>query len=213
MGCWRRRSHSATPRGPSRYEAGGQRIAVREGGDYGAVGKLFTFEGNGISETGWGRNGEIERVYVFEPGDDAITERSGGWYGDVDRTIVFEGIRASVFREPEAFLQFLVFTEWSESDREAAVNTEVAKIRSGGAGAPGRSRTRTPVTGRRPPAGQPGAVFHRRPGVPGAVPTNPVSISFRMPMAPRRRSRGGRGSQPGGMPAPPLTSAGRTATA
>lgn len=122
-----------------KYEAGGQRIAVREGGDYGAVGKLFTFEGNGISETGWGRNGEIERVYVFEPGDDAITERSGGWYGDVDRTIVFEGIRASVFREPEAFLQFLVFTEWSESDREAAVNTEVAKIRSGGAGAPGRS--------------------------------------------------------------------------
>ena len=134
-----------------KYEAGGQRIAVREGGDYGAVGKLFTFEGNGISETGWGRNGEIERVYVFESGDDAITERSGGWYGDVDRTIVFEGIRASVFREPEAFLQFLIFTEWSENDREAAVNEQVAKIRSGGAGAPGRSPYA--YTGNRAPAG------------------------------------------------------------
>jgi hypothetical protein len=118
-----------------KFEAGGQRIAVREGGDYGAVGKLFTFEENGISETGWGRNGEIERVYVFEPGDDAITERSGGWFGNVDRTIVFEGIRASVFREPEAFLQFLVFTEWSESDRDAAINEQVAKIRAGDKGA------------------------------------------------------------------------------
>jgi hypothetical protein len=94
-----------------RYEDGGRQIAVREGGDYGAVGKLFTFEGNGVSETGWGRNGEIDRVYVFESGDDAITERAGGWYGNVDRTIVFEGIRASVFREPEAFLQFLIFSE------------------------------------------------------------------------------------------------------
>lgn len=124
-----------------KYEAGGQRIAVREGGDYGAVGKLFTFEENGISETGWGRNGETERVYVFESGDDAITERSGGWFGNVERTIVFERIRASVFREPESFLQFLMFTEWSESDREAVINEEVAKIRSGAAGAPpGRSR-------------------------------------------------------------------------
>jgi hypothetical protein len=122
-----------------RYEAGGQQIAVREGGDYGAVGKLFTFEGNGVSETGWGRNGEIERVYVFESGDDAITERSGGWYGNADRTIVFEGIRASVFREPEAFLQFLIFTEWSASDREKTINDQVAKIRGGEKGVPGQS--------------------------------------------------------------------------
>ena len=100
-----------------RYEDGARRIAVREGGDYGAVGKLFTFEGNGVSETAWGRNGEIERVYVFEPGDEAITERSGGWFGNVDRTILFNGIRASVFREPESFLQFLMFTEWSAGDR------------------------------------------------------------------------------------------------
>ena len=122
-----------------KYEAGGQRVAVREGGDYGAVGKLFTFEGTGISETGWGRNGEIERVYIFESGDDAITERSGGWYGDVERTIVFERIRASVFREPEAFLQFLMFTEWSDREREDIINEEVAKIRSEGSGASRRS--------------------------------------------------------------------------
>ncbi|MGB7787341.1 hypothetical protein [Methanoregula sp.] len=122
-----------------RYEDGARRIAVREGGDYGAVGKLFTFEGDGISETAWGRNGEIERVYVFESGDGAITERAGGWFGNVDRTIVFEGIRASVFREPESFLQFLMFTEWSAGDREDAVNEQVAKIRDGGNGVPGRS--------------------------------------------------------------------------
>ena len=131
-------SFGARPR-TFRYEDGARRIAVREGGDYGAVGKLFTFEGNGVSETGWGRNGEIERVYQFESGDEAITERAGGWYGDVDRTIVFAGIRASVFREPESFLQFLMFTEWSAGDREEAVNEQVAKIR-GGKGAPGRSR-------------------------------------------------------------------------
>ena len=120
-----------------RFEDGARRIAVREGGEYGAVGKLFTFEENGISETGWGRNGEIERVYVFESGDSAITERPGGWFGNVDRTIVFEGIRASVFREPESFLQFLMFTEWSASDREEAVNEKVAEIRGGQKGAPG----------------------------------------------------------------------------
>jgi len=114
-----------------RYEDGGNRIAVREGGDYGAVGKLFTFEENGVSETGWGRNGEIERVFVFERGNDTITERAGGWFGDVERVIVFERINASVFREPESFLQFLMFTEWSESDREAHINEEVAKIRGG----------------------------------------------------------------------------------
>ncbi|MDD4138128.1 MAG: hypothetical protein PHT99_09600 [Methanoregula sp.] len=114
-----------------RYEAGAQRIAVREGGDYGAVGKLFTFEENGVSETGWGRNGEIERVFIFEPGNEVITERAGGWFGDVARSIVFEGMGASLFREPEAFLQFLMFTEWSDSDRQAHINEEVAKIRGG----------------------------------------------------------------------------------
>ena len=50
-----------------RYENGASRIAVREGGEYGAVGKIFTFEQNGISETVWGRNGEIERVYQLIP--------------------------------------------------------------------------------------------------------------------------------------------------
>ena len=112
------------------YEDGARRIAVREGGEYGAVGKLFTFEGNGVSETAWGRNGEIERVYIFESGDNAVTERAGGWFGNVARTIVFEGIRASVFREPESFLQFLMFTEWSVGDREEAVNEQVAQVRA-----------------------------------------------------------------------------------
>jgi hypothetical protein len=120
-----------------RYENGASRIAVREGGDYGAVGKIFTFEQNGITETAWGRNGEIERVYQLESGCDAITVRAGGWYGDVDRTIVFSGIEASLFLEPEAFLQFLMFTEWSASDREDDVNQRVASIRGGGmAGSP-----------------------------------------------------------------------------
>jgi hypothetical protein len=114
-----------------RYENGASRIAVREGGEYGAVGKIFTFEQNGITETAWGRNGEIEHVYQFDAGGDAITVRAGGWFGDVERTIVFSGIEASLFLEPEAFLQFLMFTEWSTSDREADVNERVAGIRSG----------------------------------------------------------------------------------
>jgi hypothetical protein len=145
-----------------RYEDGAHRIAVREGGDYGAVGKLFTFEGNGVSETGWGRNGEIERVYQFESGGDAITERAGGWYGDVDRTIVFAGIPASLFREPEAFLQFLMFTEWSTGDREEAVNEQVAKIRGAEKGAPGRNPYGY-AGGRQPPAGA-GRAGGRDPG-------------------------------------------------
>jgi hypothetical protein len=187
-----------------KYEAGGQRIAVREGGEYGAVGKLFTFEPDGISETGWGRDGEIERVYVFEPGDDAITERSGGWYGNVDRTIVFEGIRASVFREPEAFLQFLVFTEWSASDREASINEEVEKIRAGGSSAPGRGRyaysgarpapaggaaggaSRPPARGSGRSSGDSGIDFipdadgstATVPGCPGSLTRRSVDISF-----------------------------------
>jgi len=132
-----------------RFEAGGSRIAVREGGDYGAVGKLFTFEGGGVTETVWGRNGETERVYVFERGDDTITVRKGGWYGDVERTIVFSGIRASLFRDPEAFLQFVVFTEWSESDRNDHIEAEVAKIR---AGKPAAGASPYAYTGQRRPA-------------------------------------------------------------
>jgi hypothetical protein len=84
------------------------------------VGKTFTFEENGISETAWGRHGEVERVYIFEDDRDTITERSGGWFGTVDRTLVSEGIDASVFREPEAFLQFLMFTERHEGEAGAA---------------------------------------------------------------------------------------------
>ena len=102
-----------------RYENGGEQIAVREGGQYGAVGKIFTFDSTGVAETAWGRHGEIERVYIFESGNDAITERKSGWFGTVDRTLVFEGLNASVFRQPEAFLQFLVFTEWREGEGDS----------------------------------------------------------------------------------------------
>jgi hypothetical protein len=102
-----------------RYENGGRQIVVREGGEYGAVGKTFTFEESGVAETAWGRHGEIERVYIFEAGDDLITERAGGWYGSVVRTVQFEGIGASLFREPEAFLQFLVFSERHPGEAEA----------------------------------------------------------------------------------------------
>jgi len=196
-----------------KYEAGGERIAVREGGDYGAVGKLFTFEENGVSETGWGRNGEIERVFVFESGDDAITVRSGGWFGTVDRTIVFEWIRASVFREPEAFLQFLMFTEWSESDREEIINEEVAKIRGEKRGAAGQSpyaytgTRRTPadgggVAGRGPGSGVPARASRGRSDDPGidfipdsdapapAVPRGPLSRqSANIPFEERRQQR------------------------
>jgi hypothetical protein len=123
-----------------RYEDGGRRIVVREGGDYGAVGKTFTFESTGISETGWGRHGEIERVYVFEPGNDAITERNGGWYGDIARTIIFEGISASLFREPEAFLQFLMFTERQHNERDEEPQAVRADANRGTKPAAGRSR-------------------------------------------------------------------------
>ena len=111
-----------------RYENGGEQIAVREGGQYGAVGKIFTFDRTGVAETAWGRHGEIERVYIFEAGDDAITERKGGWFGTVDRTLVFEGINASVFRQPEAFLQFLVFTERREEEVDSTDKERVADI-------------------------------------------------------------------------------------
>lgn len=117
-----------------RYEKGGEEIAVREGGEYGQVGKIITFEDDGVSETGWGRNGEIERVFVFESGNDTITERAGGYFGEVTRTILLEGFSASLFRDPEAFLQFFIFTEWSAEDRNEHISEQVAKIRGGRSG-------------------------------------------------------------------------------
>ena len=132
------------------YEQGGQLITVREGGEYGQVGKTFTFEQNGIAETEWGRNGALERVFVFETGNDTITERAGGWFGDVTRTIFFSGINASLFREPEAFLQFLMFTEWSAKDLEEHIDEQVASIRSGKP-APSRTANKIPA-GKRPVA-------------------------------------------------------------
>lgn len=130
-----------------RYESGGRQIAVREGGQYGAVSKIFTFDRNGITETAWGREGEIERVYIFDDGNDAITERAAGWYGPVRRTLVFEGIDASVFREPEAFLQFMMFTERHEGEADATGNVEPDSAHEGGS-SPARSRFA--FTGKRP---------------------------------------------------------------
>ncbi len=130
-----------------RYENNGQLIAVREGGHYGAVGKTYTFERNGVIETAWGRDGEVERVYIFEPGDDSITERAGGWYGPVSRTILFEGINASVFHEPEAFLQFAVFTERREDEMHADQSISATdKAQGGGLSSP---RSRFVFTGKR----------------------------------------------------------------
>jgi len=116
-----------------RYEAGGRQIVMREGGDYGAVGKTYSFEGRGVAETAFGRDGSIERVYVFEPGGGAVTIRRGGWYGEVERTLVCDRIDASVFREPEAFLQFLTFTEKSQGEIDEGIDEEVARIRGGSA--------------------------------------------------------------------------------
>lgn len=132
-----------------RFEQGASRIAVREGGDYGAVGKTFTFEENGVSETGWGRNGAVERVYVFAPGNDSIVERVGGWFGEIDRTIVFEGIDASVFREPESFLQFLMFTEWHPQEVADAIERAAAEIRQGGNAPSAVPKSRYAYTGPR----------------------------------------------------------------
>jgi hypothetical protein len=131
-----------------RYEEGGGQIAVREGGQYGAVGKIFAFEERGVSETAWGRHGEIERVYVFEGSRDTITVRGGGWFGSVDRTLVAEGIDASVFREPEAFLQFLMFSEWQEGEKETAPQGIPAGT-GRREGAPLMSRSRFAFTGQR----------------------------------------------------------------
>jgi hypothetical protein len=144
-----------------RYEQGGDLIAVREGGEYGQVGKTLTFEDNGIAETAWGRNGEIERVFVFESGDDTITERAGGWFGDVERTLMFQGIHASLFREPEAFLQFLMFTEWSENDRDDHIQEQVVKIRGGSLAGSGRSPYA--FTGMRTPSAGAGGAGEREP--------------------------------------------------
>ena len=44
----------------------------------------------------------------------------------MDRTLVFEGISASVFRQPEAFLQFLVFTELREGEVDSTDKERVA---------------------------------------------------------------------------------------
>jgi hypothetical protein len=123
-----------------RYENGGRQIAVREGGQFGAVGKTFTFEHNGIVETAWGRDGEIERVYIFETGNASILERAGGWYGPITRTMVFEGIDASVFREPEAFLQFLVFTDRGNDDVNAEFLKSPADTAHGAGSSPPRGK-------------------------------------------------------------------------
>jgi hypothetical protein len=123
-----------------RYENDGMQIAVREGGQYGAVGKTFTFDHNGIVETAWGRDGEIERVYIFDAGNDSITERASGWYGPVSRTWIFEGIDASVFKEREAFLQFIVFTERGDEVSDSALPNSAADITHGAGSSPVRSR-------------------------------------------------------------------------
>nr|WP_321349378.1 hypothetical protein [uncultured Methanoregula sp.] len=165
-----------------RYEQGASRIAVREGGDYGAVGKTFTFEESGVSETGWGRNGEIERVFIFEPGNDTIVERAGGWFGDIDRTIVFDGIGASVFRDPESFLQFLMFTEWHPQEVADTIERAAAEIRRGGNVVPPVPRSRYAYTGERRADSDPGMAGGRTP-------------ASRMPVQetrqPARSSRGG----------------------
>jgi len=168
-----------------RYEQGGSVIAVREGGEYGQVGKTFTFDENGIAETGWGRNGEIERVFVFEAGNDTIIERRGGWFGDVERTILFKGIYASLFREPEAFLQFLMFTEWSAQDREAVIDEQVAKIRSGSSSGP---RSPYAFTGMRNAPAGPGVSGGRAPVDDSGIEFIPDGVQQEARDMPSRRS-------------------------
>lgn len=160
-----------------RYEQGGQQIAVREGGEYGQVGKTITFEDKGIAETAWGRHGEIERVFVFEA-DNSIMERAGGWFGNVERTIIIDGVSASLFREPEAFLQFLVFTEWSANDREEVIQEQVTKIRGGGSASP---RSPYAFTGERHASAETGSAGR------GPAPRTPVQ---RQDIQTGRSSRG-----------------------
>jgi len=123
-----------------RYESGGRQIVVREGGQYGAVGKTFTFEPEGISETAWGRHGEIERVYIFSPSGDSLTFRAGGWYGTPERTLMFDRIDAGIFWKPEAFLQFLVFTERGAGEADIVVPSVPENARRGGEPLMGKSR-------------------------------------------------------------------------
>ncbi len=165
-----------------RYEAGGRQIVMREGGDYGAVGKTFTFEGSGVAETTFGRDGGVERVYAFDPGSETITIRAGGWYGDVERRLVFERLDVSVFCEPEAFLQFLMFTEKSSGEVEAEIDEQVAKIRGS---APGQSRFA--YTGPRHTSDE-------------GRPSEGIS-SARSPMQPPAQSRGPQGRSPARMAA------------
>lgn len=142
-----------------RYEGGGRQIVMREGGDYGAVGKTYSFEGNGVAETAFGRDGSIERVYVFEPGGGTITIRKGGWYGDVERTLVFDRIDPVVFRAPDSFLQFLAFTDKSQREIDEEIDEEVAKIRAGS-----QSGSRYAYTGPRRTEGAGGMTAARGPG-------------------------------------------------
>ena len=123
-----------------RYENGGRQIAVREGGQYGAVGKTFAFEPEGIAETAWGRHGEIERVYVFSPEGDTVTIRAGGWYSPPERTLVFDRIDAGIFSGPEAFLQFIVFTERGAGEAEVAVPQVPDNAQRGGGPLMGKGR-------------------------------------------------------------------------
>jgi len=123
-----------------RFESGGRVITVREGGQYGAVGKTFTFEPEGITETAWGRHGEIERVYIFSPSRDSVLFRAGGWYGTPERTLLFDRIDATIFAEPEAFLQFLVFTERGAGEPAVVVPPVPENARRGGEPLMGKSR-------------------------------------------------------------------------
>jgi hypothetical protein len=67
----------------------------------------------------------------------------------VDRTFVFEGIDASVFREPEAFLQFIVFTERRDGEADAGGGRIPAEI-GRRAGPPLMAKSRFAFTGKRP---------------------------------------------------------------
>jgi hypothetical protein len=72
---------------------------------------------------------------------------------------------ASRFLEPEAFLQFMMFTEWSEQDRDEIVNQRVAEIRGSRTAASGtnpfaytgprRTPAETGTSGQRGPAPRP----------------------------------------------------------
>jgi len=172
------------------YEDGARRIVVRDGGERGAVGKTFLFEGQGVSETTWGRDGEIERVYVFEPGNGSIVVRLGGWYGDVDRNFIFEGINASLFREPEAFLQFLIFTDLTEEERD-----ELPRIRpaeSSRVSEPPTSKSKFAYTGIRhtsndPPGGSKGPIGRSPQGDEIPSRANPISFDERWQSATAER--------------------------